>query len=281
MAIRFQCDSCGKRYRVDDSRAGKTSRCKICGKPVQVPGLPLSDELTEAGQPIFRHGEREREFQLAIGDEDAIERIDAHIEECIGPVEIVFHELISDLVHVDIHMVGPTAERPYHTLITSGMSDLPMTTPDGTDLPKYAELMLSLPPDWPLTQEAFADDRNYWPIRTLKTLARLPHEYQTWLGFGHTIPNNGDPAEAYAENTELCCALVYQPQLIPESALGLKIDDEKTIWFYSVVPIYKEEMEFKLKKGSEALFKRMMAQNVNELLDIKRKNVCKKSLWPF
>ena len=120
MAIRFQCEACGKRYRVDDSKAGKTSKCKICGNPIVVPGSPLSDELTEAGQPIFRHGAREREFQLAIGDEDSIERISAHIEEHIGPVAGVFHELISDLVHIDVHMVAPTDERPYHTLFTSG-----------------------------------------------------------------------------------------------------------------------------------------------------------------
>ena len=281
LAIRVQCDSCGKRYRVADSRAGMTSKCKICGNPVEIPGPPLSDELTEAGQPILRHGAREREFQLAIGDEDSIERISAHIEEHIGPVAVVFHELISDLVHVDIHMVAPTAERPYHTLITSGMSDLPMTTPAGADLPRYAELIISLPPEWRLTQEAFNDERNYWPIRLLKTLARLPHEHETWLGFGHTIPHNGDPAEPYAKNTELCCALLSQPQLIPEPALGITVDDEKTIWFYSVVPLYRDEMEFKLKKGSDALFKLLEAHEVNEVLNIKRRSVCKKRRWLF
>jgi Suppressor of fused protein (SUFU) len=281
MAIRFQCEACGKRYRVADDKAGKTTKCKICGKPMQVPGPPISDELSAAGQPIWRHKERERDFQLAIGDEDAIERISAHLEEHIGPVSVVFHELVSDLVHVDVHMVAPSAERSYSTLITSGMSDRPMKTPEGAGVPQYAELILSLPPSWPLTDEAFKDERNYWPVRMLKTLARLPHRYETWLGFGHTVPNNGDPAERYAENTELCCALLYQPQLIPEPALELKIDEEKTIWFYSVVPLYQEEMDLKLKKGSEALFKLLDAHDVNELIDIKRKNVCKKKRWLF
>ena len=166
-------------------------------------------------------------------------------------------------------MVAPTAERPYHTLITSGMSDLPMTTPAGADLPRYAELIISLPPEWRLTQEAFNDERNYWPIRLLKTLARLPHEHETWLGFGHTIPHNGDPAEPYAKNTELCSRLLSQPQLIPEPALGITVDDEKTIWFYSVVPLYRDEMEFKLKKGSDALFKLLEVHEVNEVLNIR------------
>ena len=29
----------------------------------------------------------------------------------------------------------------------------------------------------------------FWPIQMLKFLARFPHEYKTWLGWGHTIPN--------------------------------------------------------------------------------------------
>ena len=48
-----------------------------------------------------------------------------------------------------------------------------------------------------------------------------------------------------------------------------------------MVPLYKEEMDLKLKRGSDALFKLMMAQEVNELLAIKCKNVCKKSRWLF
>ena len=38
-------------------------------------------------------------------------------------------------------------------------------------------------------------------------LARLPHEFQTLLWQGHTVPN-GDPALPYARNTKLCGALV-------------------------------------------------------------------------
>ena len=280
MVIRFQCEACGKRYRADDYKAGTKSQCKICGNPITVPAAPQSDEPSTAGQNIMRHVPRKRELQFAIGDQDSIEQISAHVDEHIGPIVTVFHELVSDLVHIDIHMVPPTEGRPYTTLVTSGMSDLPMTTPAGTTLPRYAELLLSLPSDWPLSQEAFSDERNYWPIRMLKTLARLPHEYQTWLGFGHTV-SNGEPALPYADNTKLCGALVFLPLLVPEAGRELKIDDEKTIWFYSVLPIYKEEMDFKLKKGSDALFDRLAGQDVTELLDIKRKNVGKKSRWLF
>ncbi len=48
----------------------------------------------------------------------------------------------------------------------------------------YAELMIDLPPEW-LVQDD--DENNYWPIRWLKILARLPIDSDTWLGYGHTI----------------------------------------------------------------------------------------------
>jgi hypothetical protein len=229
---------------------------------------------------MYRYGDRERDFELAMGDEQTIERISRHIEEHLGPVANVFHELVSDLVHIDVHVVEPTDERPFYTLITTGMSDRPMTAPPQCHNFRFAELMISLPADWPMTQEAFQQDDVYWPVRGLKFLARFPHEYETWLGWGHTIPN-GDPPEPLADNTALCCLLLLSPAHVPEGFSSLRVDHEKTVNFYSLVPIYREEMEFKLEKGTDALVERFIEHQVTELLDVNRPNVCrrKKGWW--
>lgn len=76
------------------------------------------------------------------------------------------------------------------------MSDLPMTVSDGAPASPYAELMICLPPDWPV-KSPMSDRRAYWPVRLLKTIARLPHEYRTWIGAWHSVLN-GDPAALYA-----------------------------------------------------------------------------------
>ena len=44
-------------------------------------------------------------------------------------------------------------------------------------------------------------------------LARLPHQYDSFLSYGHTIPT-GDPPVPYADDTELCCALILVPLMI-------------------------------------------------------------------
>jgi predicted Zn finger-like uncharacterized protein len=278
MLLSIQCDECGARYRVAQGRAGKRVRCKACGQIFRIrsgdDSLPAEpSEYSESGMPIYRHGHRQKAFTPVTGDTESIEAISGHVEAHLGPVAGVFHELVSDLVHIDVHMVGPSDDRPFHTLVTSGMSDLPMTVPEGADEWRYAELLLSLPPSWPLTEEAFRDERNYWPVRLLKVLARLPHEYNTWLGWGHTVPR-GDPPQPFAPNTPLCCALLVQPLLVPDEFVQLRMPDGRTVHFYGVVPVYRQEMEFKLKHGTEALLERFAEAEVCELLDARRENLC-------
>ena len=37
MSITFHCDSCGKKFTVDDSLAGRRAKCKNCQAPIVVP----------------------------------------------------------------------------------------------------------------------------------------------------------------------------------------------------------------------------------------------------
>jgi hypothetical protein len=104
------------------------------------------------------------------------ERITAHLRRRLGAKGWVFHEIVSDLVHIDVHVVPPSRRHPYHVLVTSGMSALPMTVPDTFEDPasfRFAELSMLLPPDWKLDEASLSDERFYWPIRLLKSLARV------------------------------------------------------------------------------------------------------------
>lgn len=230
-------------------------------------------EYSESGSPIYRHEPSDKGFVPASGDAEEIRRIEAHIEEHIGKPALVWHELVSHLVHIDIHMIEPTPERDYYTLITSGMSSQPMKTPPGAEAFRYAELMICLPPTWELNQEAFQNEANYWPLRWLKVLARLPHEYNTWLWALHTVPN-GDPPRPFAPDTWLSGVMLMQPSyMFSDEFVQLKINDDKTIFFLSVIPLYSDEMDFKLKHGADPLLTRLAEHQVNEVLDPGRPNV--------
>jgi Suppressor of fused protein (SUFU) len=208
-----------------------------------------------------------------------------HVVKHVGPITNVFHEVQPDIVQIDLLVVSPHEGRAYTTLVTCGMSDRPMRVPIGDPdelarVPelRFAELLLCLPSDWPLTPNAFQQEENYWPIRWLKRLARLPHQHDEWLGLGHTIPN-GDPARPFAANTRFCCWMVDQPILFPEAMQKLRVTD-KAINFYSVVPLYEEEMQFKLRKGGQALGQLLDRAKATELIDPKRASAVTSSAEP-
>src|SRR5262249_15324760 len=105
----------------------------------------------------------------------------------------------------------------------------------------------------------------YWPVRLLKQLARLPHEYSTFLWYGHTIPN-GEPAQPYADDTAFCCALIAPSATLSAEAQRFETPDGRSVWIFSIVPIYADEMELKLREGTTALTERLAARGVSDIV---------------
>lgn len=241
----------------------------------------MSDDnlVSLSGQPIYRYTDGEKEWEFPKGEE-CIEEISNHIEKHIGKVRMVFHEIVSDTVHIDIHHVTPTEKYPFHTLITSGMSDLPMKIPQEVNAPAYLELVLTLPTYWQLDQESMQNDKWFWPIALMKYLARFPHKYDTWLGWGHTMPN-GNPAENYSDNTKLNGIILFSPMSYPAEFEHLDINQEKTISFVSIAPLYQQEMDFKLKEGGVALLEKLLDANITDIINEERDCVIKKRFGIF
>ena len=159
------------------------------GTPVKI----TSEENTEE-----KDGEQEQ-ITVEYYSMEEMEAVEQHIEKYFGKFESVWHELVSLDIHLDICLIPPTEERNYYTLVTMGMGAHRMNVPEELKELKQerAELAISLPPDWQLLQENLQDEEWYWPIRLLKSLARLPINSDTWLGWGHTLDNQGP----FADNT--------------------------------------------------------------------------------
>lgn len=239
----------------------------------------MADEerQSKGGSTIIRHEERERSWEPPGFEESVAEEVERHFAGVGLEGDSVFHEIASDMIHVDVHICEPSDERPFYTLYTTGMADRAMSTPDGMEEFSRAELMLCLPANWPLEERLIDEEENYWPIRILKYFARFPHEYETWLAFGHSIPN-GDPPEPFAESTKLCGVVLASPATIPESAHRFE-SSQGVVQIYSLLPVYQEEMNLKLEKGIEYLLDRFDAKGVNELIDPSRQRATRKKLF--
>lgn len=206
-------------------------------------------------------------YRMELYEEEEKDALNAHLEKFFGHSDHVFHEIVSPDIHVDIYIIEPTAEKNYYTLVTLGMGAHWMNVP--YELAEYklerAELLIYLPADWDIQGD---DEKYYWPLRWLKILARLPLEQDTWLGWGHTVPNGGP----FAENTLLSGVLLINPEDVEDGAAVCQLPNGEEVNFYQVIPLYEEEMNFKIAKGAEALLGKM--GGVNAVVDINRANVC-------
>lgn len=200
----------------------------------------------------------------------------AHVERHLGKVHEVFADEQQGETRIEVQHVRPELARPYHTLVTSGMSARPMRVPANVDAPRYLELMITLPEQWKVGDRA---DRWHWPIRQLQTLAHLPHASGSWLGWGHTVPN-GDPPQPLAGSTQLCGAIIAPSLLVPRQFYELTVG-ARHIAVFSVIPIYREELELKARDGMQALLAQMIEHDVNDLIEPRRRNVAKRrfGLW--
>ncbi len=210
--------------------------------------------------------------QVNIGTIDAHKEILEHVRRHIGePNSLALNEIVPGLVSVAIHVIPQTYDGECMALVTSGMSDRPMTVPKGAEQFQYAELIILLPLDWPLDEQSLKDENYYWPVEWLRRIAHLPHENDTWVYDEHIV-SNGDPPKPFASNTQQVAMLVLN-QGSEQSELILS--DGRPVNFYELYPLYKEERDLQQKKGTRHLVELFYKHGMSQIVDTKRLNVAK------
>jgi len=239
----------------------------------------LTDDI-DGSIPVENDGEQKIEDRTSherIEDVRNLEDIELHVEAHIGEIASVLHELVSDRIHLDVLYVAPTEDNPFHVYVTSGMSNLAMTVPEGLEEFERAELLIALPESWPVSKALTQDESSYWPIRWLKLMGRLPHLQDTWIGWGHTVPN-ANPPERIADTDFVGVIALEASWLRPEFS-KLETASGDSISFYQIYPLYQEEMDLKLKKGAEEIQRRFKKSKISFVIDNNRKNVATRRTW--
>ena len=235
-------------------------------------------EVSPGGSTIYKYEERE---ETGLRTPEAVglyaEEIEAHFAAQFPDREHnVLHEIVSDLVHIDVHILRPSAEEDFFVLYTTGMSDFPMNVPrvlPGADTYRHAELFLYLPPTWDPAKALETDgdqpNEHFWPISFIKYLARFPHEYRTWLAEGHTIPNGPDYVPLLPGSQMSAFVLLgFQGDLGEMQA-----KDGQTLRFYMLQPLSRAETEYKLQHGMDALAVRFQEKDIPLVIDLGRKSL--------
>ncbi|MBN1501854.1 MAG: suppressor of fused domain protein [Spirochaetes bacterium] len=207
-------------------------------------------------------------FSPEVYTENELSAVSRHIERHFGKVSRVLHEVLSPDIRVDIMVVEPQNGRNYLTLVTSGMGAHKMNVPQNllNRNVDRAELIMCLPPEWDIGS---ISGNWFWPLLWMKIMARLPIKEDSWLGWGHTVPNSC----AFADNTCLSGIFLDHPHSSGEESFACKLNTGEAVNFYQMIPLYDEEMEYKIMYGTSALLG-LVNGNFPEIVDVRRKNFC-------
>lgn len=263
-------------YDDDELHRNILERAKVCfarGMNMNPPDdvLDSADRFMEEieGQLDELNGSSDDDYDEDVEayEDDELDAVEEHIKEYYGEFPTVFHEITSRDIVCDIACIPPTEERNYFTLITIGMGAHIMNIPDSlsADENGRAELLICLPPDWKLGESS---EEWFWPISLLKDLAKLPINSNSWLGWGHSVDHRNE----LSSTTKFCASLLLYPEDVPDEAGSCTLPNGDKVNFFEVIPMYREEMNFKINNNTKALLERM--KDVKHVVDIGRPNCC-------
>ena len=199
--------------------------------------------------------------------------LEEYVTKTFGEFKYAIHELISLDIHADILVVEPTEEEPFYKLVTYGAGAYKMPVPKEYReyASQYAEYVINIPKDWDIKSSAPED---YWPIRVLKEVSRIPVICRTWLGPGHTTQSD-EQGSPYAPDTKLNSVVLDYAMDKEENRASLQMSSGKKIDFYQVIPLYPEELKFKMDNNADKILDKLDEElDDYRLISKDRKNVC-------
>ena len=197
-----------------------------------------------------------------------------HIDRYFG----VYTQILTDDSDPDhpleIAVIPPRLEHDYYTLVTLGLSRHRMGFPEERreERLERAELLINLPRDWKLTKADFREERWDWPVRMLLATARFAMEDPEVGLESRTTLSEGEEGVPLAEGTDLRGEILLCPGVFGEDSFFCRLPDGDEVNFYQVIPLYREELQYKLEHGSDALLDLCPDESL-EVIDPHRLNV--------
>jgi hypothetical protein len=178
--------------------------------------------------------------------------LDKHYRKFIGPLdEKVWHSTDQKDVHIDVYQFAPSPERPFWTLLTSGMSFQPQFVPEDSELSGRTELIM------------YVHEVKGWMVNVLKGLAEMPFEQQTFIYWHHTVPN-GKPMTA---NPSLLTSFFFMPPYFEDPPFSRLMINEEPIDILWMFPITENEREYIVKNGGKAFENLIIENEISQIVD--------------
>lgn len=165
---------------------------------------------------------------------------------------------------------------PVTVVMTNGLSDYKMPVPEKWQGYEHTELYFCLPSYW--EWDALDNPQMNWIYPWIQRLAKHVVEKNTWFGHGHTMPCGADmkPLSATMQQNHFLLSL----PILLEDELKPVMVNEKTIYFLAIIPIFKNELDYKNQKGTLKFLQKLMSGGITEKLDDYRTSISR-GKWRF
>lgn len=297
MVVFFECPQCACECACTEFQSAGAIACEHCGRRVLIPRWAAHKAMAgDSGErPSPRRSSPRPQFpdDLIATPQPLTGRISRHIERIFGPCPMVFHQRLLCDHQLDIHLIppsDPSAARACFTFATSGLSCAPphrsrsrQTAGPGAAPARphgdFCELILCLPADWPglrpngMCEPHFQDPANAWPLEWLKAAA---------AALMNASPPR--PGAIFPKNAKSSCrapdspftAVMLLPSAVFPKTLPLFVDDDFSVSFLALWPLYPEELRLARRRGGiRELIARFKKAALTELIDKTRPNVAR------
>ena len=210
---------------------------------------------------------KQRSKNVYSGEEKAV--FISFMEQCLGHADRTFSILNSPDMLVDAFIIPPSGEYDAIRIVTCGMGGRMMLLPEGSKgkNPDRIELMIDLPSDWDLDGEFWKDETLLWPIRLLHDLADYPWRNGTWFRLGSAV----SWPEPFAENIGFTGVLLTAPVIDYFGKCEVKISPGKSVQIYQAVPLYPEELNYRIEHGTRKLHE-LLGDKFSYIVNPRREN---------
>ena len=139
--------------------------------------------------------------------------------------------------------------------------------------PSRIEVFIQLPAYWRLDEESLSLPEWSWPAQLVRNTANYPKYAQTYLGPGHTMPwERSEETNFIAEFN----SIIYLYSTSTSSDFDHLTRKGEQIDFLAIMPLYSEELKYKLAKGANELLELFDEQNIETIVNISRENAAEK-----
>ena len=152
---------------------------------------------------------------------------------------------------------------PVTVVVTNGLRDYTMPVHEKFEGREHNELYFCLPDYW--LWEDTGNPQMNWVYHWIQRLAKFVVENETWYGHGHTMPC-GKEMKPLSETMKQNHFMLSNPILLEQELAPINVDG-KVVHFLSIIPIFKQELDYKHARGTYKLLQKFINKGVSEKLD--------------